>query len=156
MLKFKNIVVHYDSFLDTHPGLDYAVELAEANHGRIKIVEMIPDFPWATRQFLGGYERMLENITQTKTRGLQEAAERLRERGIDVTTKLLDGRTSVALIREVLEDDHDLVIKKAKGQRSRKPGFFVGDLRRRRRHCRSAPRKYRYRPAGSASGRDRW
>ena len=135
MLKFSNIVVHYDSLAETQLGLDYAAEIAEFNHGRLKIVGIIPDFPWATRQFISGYERMIEEITQTKTRGLEELAKPLRERGIDVTTKLLDGRTSVAMIREVLLDNHDLVIKEAKGQSSRKRGFFGTTATRLLRKC---------------------
>ncbi len=135
MLKFNNIVVHYDSLAETHAGLDYAAELAKNNGGRLKIVEMLPNFPWATRQFLSGYERMIESISQTKTRELEAVADTLRERGIDVTTKVLDGQTSVAMIREVLKDEHDLVIKESKGKRSRRIGFFGTTATRLLRKC---------------------
>jgi universal stress protein E len=135
MLKFSNILVHYDSRADNHPGVKYAAELAKANSGRLKIVEMIPDFPWLTRQFVGGYERVIEDITQAKARHLDEVAGPFREQGIAVTTKVLDGRTSVAMIHEVLRDDHDLVIKVAKGQHSRQTGFFGTTATRLLRKC---------------------
>lgn len=135
MLKFSNIVVHYDSRFDTHAGLDFAVKLAKANSGRLKIIEMIPDFPWVTRHLIGGYERVIENITQAKAHSVEDVAEPLREQGIDVTTRVLDGRTSVAMIREVLRDDHDLVIKEAKGKHSRRTGFFGTTATRLLRKC---------------------
>lgn len=135
MLNFKNILVHYDSRSETHPALDYAAKLALANKGRLKIIEMIPDFPWPTRQFVGGYERVMENITQAKKHHVEEVAAPLRDRGIDVTTKVLDGKTSVAMIREVLRDKHDLVIRTAKGKHSRRSGFFGTTATRLLRKC---------------------
>ncbi len=135
MLKFNNILVHYDSRRQTHPGLECAAELARANNGRMKIVSMIPDFNWLTRKFLGGYERVIEDITHAKTDELELVAVSLRAQGIDVSTAVLDGRTSVAMIREVLRNDHDLVIKEAKGQHSRSGGFFGTTATRLLRKC---------------------
>ncbi len=135
MLNFKNILVHYDSRSETHPALDFAAKLAVANEGKLKIIEMIPDFSWPTRQFLGNVERVIENITQAKKHHVEEVAAPLRDRGIDVTTKVLDGRTSVAMIREVLRDNHDLVIRTAKGTHSRRAGFFGTTATRLLRKC---------------------
>lgn len=135
MLTARNILVHYDGRFDEHPGLECAIELAKANDATLKIVEMIPDFPWITRQLLGGYERVIESLTQTKTHQLAEIADAVRRDGIDVTTKVLDGKTSLAMIREVLSDDHDLVIKDAKGKLSPRSGFFGTTAKRLFRKC---------------------
>ncbi len=135
MLNFSNILVHYDARAENHAGLDYAIELAKANDSGLKIVAMVPDFPWLTRQLLGGYERVIESLIRAKTRELQEVAAPLREQGLDVTTKLLDGKTSIAMIREVLRDGHDLAIKESKGKYSRRVGFFGTTATRLLRKC---------------------
>lgn len=135
MSKFSNILVHVDSRADTHPGLEYAAELAAASHGKLKIVDLIPDFSWASRLFVGGYERVIESVTLDKKHKLDALKTPLAERGIDVTTKTLDGRTSVEIIREVLRDDHDLVVKAAKGHHSKSKGFFGTTATRLLRKC---------------------
>ena len=135
MLSFQNILVHYDARAENHPALDYAVELALANQSRLTIVEMIPDFSWPTRQFVGGYERVIENITHAKQHHVDEIAAPLREKGIDVNARVLDGKTSVAIIREVLRNSHDLVISTAKGVTSRRVGFFGTTAKRLLRKC---------------------
>ena len=135
MSRFSNILVHVDSRAATHPALDCAADLAKANHGRLTIVDVVPDFGWRSRLILGGYERALENVTQGKSKLLKELATPLTQQGIDVTTKLLDGHTSVEIIRLVMKDGHDLVVKSAKGQHSQQTGFFGTTATRLIRKC---------------------
>lgn len=57
--------------------------------------------------------------------GLLEAlAAPIRDKGISVEAKVLRGKTSVEITREVLRDEHDLVLRVAKGKDSRRRGFF--------------------------------
>jgi nucleotide-binding universal stress UspA family protein len=135
MSKFSNILVHVDSRADTHPALDCAADLAEAGHGKLTIIDMIPEFPWPARLLVGGWERVIESVTLEKKHSLEALLAPLRDRGIDVASKTLDGRTSVAIIREVLRDKHDLVVKSAKGSQSQSSGFFGTTATRLLRKC---------------------
>ncbi len=76
-----------------------------------------------------------ELICQEKATALETLAEPLRLRGLDVQTKVLKGKTSVEIIREVLRDDHDLVLRVAKGRDSRSHGFFGNTGARLLRQC---------------------
>jgi nucleotide-binding universal stress UspA family protein len=135
MLRFSNILVHFDSRNDRHPGLDWAASIARESSARLKIVEKMPDFPWATRQFLPDYDELVKNILAGKLHRLDEVAEPLRSEGLQVVTQVLRGRTSISMIREVLQDQHDLVVKEAKSEHSRQVGFFGTTATRLLRKC---------------------
>ena len=135
MSSFSNILVHIDSRNEQHPALEYAAEVAKNNNAKLKMVDVIPEFGWASRFFLGGYERMLEDLTQSKARDLKKLAEPIEQQGVEVEAKLLDGKTSIGIVREVLRDHHDLVIKAAKGTHSRRRGFFGTTATRLIRDC---------------------
>ena len=63
-------------------------------------------------------------MIREKQEQLETLAEPLRTEGVDVETKVLNGKSSVEIIREVLRDKHDLVMRVAKGSSSRRKGFF--------------------------------
>ncbi len=108
MSSFSNILVHVDTRAETNPGLDYAADLAKTNDARLKIVDVIPDFSWPVRLATARYERVIENLTQSKTQRLIELATPIEQQGVAVQTKLVEGRSSVEIVREVLRDKHDL------------------------------------------------
>ncbi|HJN10863.1 MAG TPA: universal stress protein [Pirellulaceae bacterium] len=135
MSSFSNILVHVDTRAETNPGLDYAADLAKTNDARLKIVDVIPDFSWPVRLATARYERVIENLTQSKTQRLIELATPIEQQGVAVQTKLVEGRSSVEIVREVLRDKHDLVIRSAKGTHSRRSGFFGTTATRLIRKC---------------------
>ncbi len=59
-----------------------------------------------------------------KSNKLDDLAGILRDRGLEVETKVLLGKTSTEIIREVLRNRHDLVMRVAKGSDSRRKGTF--------------------------------
>jgi nucleotide-binding universal stress UspA family protein len=69
-------------------------------------------------------EHMRELVRQEKADTLEALAAPIRQRGIEVDTKVLLGKTSVEIIREVVREKHDLVMRVAKGAESRRHGFF--------------------------------
>jgi len=58
---------------------------------------------------------------------LEQAARPAREQGIEVVTKVLFGKAFLEIIREVLREDHDLVMKTARGEGGPK-GTIFGSL----------------------------
>ena len=124
MKRFKKILVATDTRLDDHPIVDEAAEIAQHNGATLKIVDVVPEFPWTIRLSMKDHEHMRELIGQEKREKLDALAAPIREQGIEVATKVLEGKTSVEIIREVLRGEHDLLLRVAKGSDSRRQGFF--------------------------------
>jgi nucleotide-binding universal stress UspA family protein len=135
MTLFKNILVQVDSQDESHRALEQAIQLAKANAARLKIVDVIPEFGWPARLVIGGYERVIESLTRAKGEHLKKLAEMATDQGLDISTKLLEGRSSVNIIREVMRDGHDLVIRAARGRGSRTSTFFGTTSKRLLRKC---------------------
>ncbi len=127
MHEFTKILVATDTRLDDHPIVDEAAEIAMHCGASLKIVDVAPEFSWTVRLTMSDHEHLQELICQEKAVALEALAEPIRQRGIEVETKVLKGKTSVEIIREVLRADHDLVIRVAKGQGQSQPWIFWYD-----------------------------
>ena len=126
MRRFQNILVAVDSRWDEHPALQWAVRLAEHNEAKLKIVDVLPELPWIARITMSDSETTQHTLAEQKRQAVDALAQPVRDQGIDVTTKVLSGRTSFAIIHEVIRSGHDLVVKVSKGAHSRRTGFFGG------------------------------
>ncbi|MCA9144888.1 MAG: universal stress protein [Planctomycetales bacterium] len=135
MTPFKNILVQVDAQDDSHHALKQATQLAMASGARLKLVDVIPDFGWPAKLVMSGYERVVEALTQAKGDNLKKLAKTVADQGLDVSIRLLDGRSSVGIIREVIRDDHDLVIRSSRGAKSRASTFFGTTSKRLLRKC---------------------
>ena len=135
MNEFSNILVATDTRLDQHPIVDEAAEIASHCGAKLKIVDVAPEFSWTVRLTMSDHEHVQELICQEKSASLEVLAEKIRARGITVETKVLRGRTSVEIIREVLREGHDLVLRVAKGKDSRSQSFFGNTGARLLRQC---------------------
>lgn len=124
MKRFKNILVAIDSRMQDYPALQWAVRLAEHNQASLKIVDVVPDFSWIARLTMPDSKRTKEVLADEKHQRLEAIAAPLRDQGFDVTTKVLFGKTSIAVLREVLRSSHDLVLRVTKGAHSHRTGFF--------------------------------
>lgn len=124
MKQFKSILAATDTRLDDHPIIDEAAEIARQNKASLKIVDSVPEFSWTTRLVMKDHERLRDLIAREKQAKLDALAAPIRDRGVDVETKVLWGKTSVEVIREVLRSRHDLVLRVAKGNDSRREGYF--------------------------------
>ncbi len=124
-----------DTRFEEHPALDWAARLACENQAEIKIVDVVPEFSWIERMVLPDDEHMQQVLSDDKHRRLGELAASLQEQGIDVSTKVLSGETSVEIIHEVLRSHHDLVVQVTKGTHSQGAGFFGTTSMRLLRKC---------------------
>ena len=124
MKRFQNILVTVDSRFDTHPALEWAVRLAQRNQARLTIVDVMPDLPWIAKLVLTDSELSHEALAEQKHRMLDTVAQPVRDQGVEVTTELLFGKTSFAIMNEVLRSGHDLVVRVTKGAHSGRIGFF--------------------------------
>ena len=73
---------------------------------------------------LGVISRTKELVIEERQKDLESAIEPLRQQGLDVRAKLLFGKPFLEIIREVLRENHDLVIKTAQGEGGLKGMLF--------------------------------
>ena len=135
MKRFSNILVATDTRCDSHPILDEAAKIAQENEATLKIVDVVPHLQWTARLTLKKHEDVRKAVATDKQAKLNELAARLRDQGINVESKVLWGKTSAEIVREVLRSQHDLVMRVAKGHRSSRKGFFGATSRQLLRDC---------------------
>ena len=122
--QFKNILASIDTRDESHPALDWAEQVAAHSGASLKLVDVLPEFPMHVRLALRDCAHLRKLLIQEKQEHLEQLAAPLRRRGVVVSAKVLTGHTSVEIIREVLRDNHDLVVRVTKGPQSRRSGFF--------------------------------
>jgi len=132
---FKNILVHADGRDDSRYLLDCAVELARQHDAKIKLVDIMPETSWPARFSSGKRDRFLEQLADAKQNHLRQLAEEYRAGALNVSYRVLQAPTSIAMIREAVRGEHDLVIKASKGLESRRLGFFGTSAKRLLRKC---------------------
>jgi len=124
MKRFKKILVAIDTRVDDHPIVDEAAQLAKQNGASLSIVDVVPEFPWMVRMMVSEHQELRKTMGREKSQKLEELASKYRDQGIDANAKVLWGKTSVEIVREVLRGRHDLVLRVAKGHESRRKGHF--------------------------------
>ena len=131
MKRFKNILFVSDEQSAYEHALDRVSWLSKANGAHVTLVGTIDSggsrtLSSAFSKVPGfGAQDIEDKILRVHQSKLDEHADVLRQRGISVDTKLLIGTPFIELIRQVLRDDHDLVIKGA--YRSAGSPFFPGE-----------------------------
>jgi nucleotide-binding universal stress UspA family protein len=118
MRRFKNILCYVGGEADPSPALAAAANLAEHNSARLTLVDVLPsstEGPWLT---LPGKPELERKVLSARHQDLEEMAEPLRETGVHVDTDVATGSPFVELIRRVVENGNDLVIKTAQNVNS--------------------------------------
>ncbi len=123
MQRFKNILAVVTGNGEPPLCAKRAIELAKHNGARLKLVDVVRDFAWLRRLSAKRHAEVQKGLTAHKEKFLAPIVESARAEGVDATARVLVGKSSIELIREVLRDGHDLVIKEAKGESWLK-GFF--------------------------------
>jgi universal stress protein E len=135
MKRFKKILVAIDTRCEHHPLLDTAEQIAQLNQASLKIVDVLPSAPWLVKKTMPQYDEMMALMKKTKSQALNQLAEPIVQKGINVETELLSGKTSVELTREALRGKYDLLIAMAKGKNSKNEGSFGQTAKRLLRMC---------------------
>ncbi len=138
MKRFQKILVATDTRYDHHPIVEEAAEIARSNRATLKLVDVVREFSWMSRQVTEDHEHLSDLVAAEKTAKIDALARAVRDKGIDVDSKVLRGKPSVEIIREVIKGEHDLVMAVAKGRNSKRDGFFGQTALRLLRQCPSA------------------
>jgi universal stress protein E len=125
MKRFKNISLIYECDQST---LERAALLAKENHARLTIVHAIKEFPtsWQHLYVDDKPVDVKKLVMQDQQESLEEMASSLHSLGVHPKTRLLEGVPFVEIIRDVVENERDLVIMTV----DKKPGwreYFFGN-----------------------------
>ena len=125
MKRFKNISLVYECDQST---LERAALLAKENHARLTIVHAIKEFPssWHHLYLDDKPVDVKKLVMEDQQERLDEMASSVHSLGVHPKTRLLEGEPFVEIIRDVIENQRDLVIMTA----DKKPGwrdFFFGN-----------------------------
>lgn len=112
MNRFKDILCIVDTDAQYKPALERAVTLAENNQANLAVVEVVEPIPSGIGMPKGGPIAADLQKVQAKIhlQSLDTLVEPYRKR-INIETRLLTGIPFLEIIREVLRNNHDLIIK---------------------------------------------
>ncbi len=114
MKRFKNILYFADGALTVEPGLRRAVHLAQSNHARLTLIDVLPPSE-ASDEISERLGTDLNSVLREHRRSqLQELVEQLTEADVMVYTRVLTGIGFIEVIKQVLRNDHDLLVKDAR------------------------------------------
>ena len=124
MKRFKNILCYVGGSADHTPGLERAAELARRNSARLTLIDVLAEStegPWLIIPGKADLEKM---VVSSRLQDLEDMASVLRQDGLEVDLVVTTGNPFVELIRQVVKDQHDIVIKTAQGLENRLGGLL--------------------------------
>jgi universal stress protein E len=154
MQRFKNILLVIDGN-GNDVALERGVALSRRNRARLTVVNVVKEAPRTAdipaadaQEFMGNATHEIhlssvsksavlvyEYIVEEKRRQLAQSVTAVRQAGVQVDHKLLYGTPFLAIIQEVLRNEHDLVIIAAEGQGGLKEMLFGNTTMRLMRKC---------------------
>lgn len=103
---FRRILVDIDSDATTHPALERAVLLARASGANLTVTDVLAVSPYERRYLPAHLE---EELVDRRRARLALVVSTVRD--IQVESKLLVGRPATVLTQEVMQGDHDLLMR---------------------------------------------
>lgn len=116
MSRYQNILVAVDAEQDDQPALRRAVYLNQRIGGKIKAFLPIYDFSYEMTTLLSPDERtsMRQGVIDQRTEWIRQQAKAYIDAGVNIDIKVVwHNRPHEAIIQEVLQHQHDLVLKMA-------------------------------------------
>ncbi len=116
MKRFKNILVVHDGRESGQATLTRAIDLARRNQAKVTVVQVIDQIPRNYRMLIVSLlpEEIMAVVVREHTALLEKYVANVAEAG-QVELKVVVGQEFIEIIKEVLRNEHDLVIKTARG-----------------------------------------
>ncbi len=135
MKRFKNLLVYAGTEAQT-AAINRSVELAIENDARLKLIDVIKPIPSSLAQVSDvitsdDLQRLV--VDEQRDKLLQIAAD-YSDTGVSIDAVVRVGNATVEIVREVLENEHDLVVTTA-DTRGRMPRLFGGVAQELMRTC---------------------
>ncbi len=116
MKLFKNILYVNEVSVETEVAVERAVKMAENNQAQLTVMDVIPDYAAMSSTWIqpgGPILTDMQNYTANDRRSALESKLRPYEKRISIRLKILTGKMYLEVIRAVLKNGFDLVIKPA-------------------------------------------
>lgn len=131
MNRFANILVVVEEESQHEAALERALRLGRDNRARLTFLDVPGDAPGAIERLLAALPGRAEAGISAQSRAEMEArveamAERARAEGLEARAAVDEGTAFLAIIRRVLRDGHDLVLKGQHTGTSRLAGTYRG------------------------------
>ncbi len=140
MKRFKKILVVCNGKAHDAIALKRATRLAKENRAALTVVSVLEALPHDTRKLfkLVAPVKLQDLLTKQRRTELEGYVAGAKKSGVDVEVKVLVGTKFVEIIREILRNGHDLVMKATPGQRGEKEMLFGSTDLHLMRECPSA------------------
>lgn len=118
MRRFKNILLVADGEGWEATALKRAVDLAKNNRARLTVVDVVEELPRGLRMLIRSmhFEDIQRLAVSERLKDIKHLIEPILNKGVKVSAKVLMGTPFLEIIREVLRNKHDLVMKTARGK----------------------------------------
>ncbi len=124
---FKNILFVKEQNADCETALDRAVTLAQKNQASLTIIDVVEIFPNHFSAIPKGYtsETLLQTLFDERQKQLEQLVVYARKQ-MNIETRIVSGIPYLEVIRNVLAENYDLVIKPTQNRFSLKERLFGG------------------------------
>ena len=114
---FQNILVAVDGSRDADQALRHAIDLGESEHARLSVVTVVEPLPWGVYTMPGApIGELTEDALANGQAIVKQAGDRV-PAGLHVSTLLLsDQSIRSALVRQITDGHHDLVVIGSRGR----------------------------------------
>lgn len=120
MRRFKNILFLSNPEIEQSSAIQRAASLARRNGAKLTLLSVIKTLPDKRRlpSFGAAAKVIQEGLKHEQAVLAEELVDKLRREGIDAQARLATGTAFIEVIREVLREQHDLVVLAADGKHS--------------------------------------
>jgi universal stress protein E len=118
MQRFKNILVFADGGPRGRAAIERAAALAERNRARLTALSVLESLPLELRRLIAAVHPadLWELAASQRKEALDRMVARAGKENAGLSTKVLGGSPFLELIKEVLRQEHDLVMMAAEGE----------------------------------------
>ena len=118
MKRFKNILLIFDPKSKTQAAVDHATSLAKSNAARITILSVIKDLPSDLSMAITAIapQELLALVIKERQEQVDTLVADMTRQGVEASAKVVSGTPFLEIIRQVLREQHDLVIIAAEGK----------------------------------------
>lgn len=122
----RNVLVAIDGSPESRLALSYALAIAHARRSRMGLVAVVPELPPLYGPAAAQRSEIVEAVRAEMEAALADARDGLPD-DVSVTTRLLHGEPSRAIVTAARDGDHDLIVMGSRG-RGRLQGALLGSV----------------------------
>jgi nucleotide-binding universal stress UspA family protein len=113
---FRNILVAVDGSADADAALAHAIDLAESEHTRLTLIAAVDELPPAAYLVGGEATGQMKEDAHHQAETIIRQARNLVPADLPVTTVLSEQPIRLALMRQLTEAHHDLIVMGSRGR----------------------------------------